>query len=408
MVVFDDGYSKLSPLTDLRASFRVRTGAVTTLARLERQAGAAGLGRLAMVHVPERLAGVTREVLPIPVNELAAMGVDSHVLLMNGRCPRLPALLPKLKVNEAIVGKAGRSLLAAVCRRAEAAAYLDSGVMTPSWNVIEDAQAEVLERPWDVIRYRDTALEDDLADMLRLMPKAALPAGVVAVNEEAIRIGVGAKVSPGVVLDAEGGAIVIDEGAVVRPGSIIVGPAYIGKGTTILERGLIKAHTSIGPVCKVTGEVGGTIFQGYANKGHDGHLGDSWVGEWANFGAGTTNSNLLNTYGEVTAALALPGASRERTGLMYLGCIVGDHTKFAISTRIMTGSVFGTGCMVATVKPPPTSLAAFTWITDEREQEYKLGKFMDVAKTVMGRRKVTASEAYVGLLSQLHGRVGRG
>ncbi|MFT3685650.1 MAG: hypothetical protein QM783_12110 [Phycisphaerales bacterium] len=79
-----------------------------------------------------------------------------------------------------------------------------------------------------------------------------------------------------------------------------MGPAYIGSHSTVIERTLVKAHSSIGPWCKVAGEVGGVVFQGFANKAHDGHLGDAFVGEWSNLGAGTTNSNLLNTYGEVT------------------------------------------------------------------------------------------------------------
>ena len=95
--------------------------------------------------------------------------------------------------------------------------------------------------------------------------------------------------------------IVIADHAVIRPGATIIGPAYIGEHATVLERALIKAHTAVGPWCKVSGEVGGSIFQAYSNKGHEGHLGDSYVGEWVNLGAATTNSNLLNTYSEVVA-----------------------------------------------------------------------------------------------------------
>ena len=105
------------------------------------------------------------------------------------------------------------------------------------------------------------------------------------------------------VLDAERGPIRIDRGAVIRPGAVICGPCSIGREAVVVDRALIKPDTVIGPVCKVGGEVGGTIFQGYSNKSHEGHLGDSWEGKWVNFGAGTSNSNLLNTYGEVTMQL---------------------------------------------------------------------------------------------------------
>jgi hypothetical protein len=151
----------------------------------------------------------------------------------------------------------------------------------------------------------------------------------------------------------------------------------------------------------VAGEVGGTIFQGYANKAHDGHLGDSWIGEWANFGAGTTNSNLLNTYGEVIAQ-ASNGDQRVRTGLKFLGCIVGDHVKFAILTRIMTGSVFGTGSMIAKADAP-TCVGRFEWITEERRQPYRWEKFAEVAEAAMARRTVKMSAAYAKRLKGLAG-----
>jgi hypothetical protein len=156
-------------------------------------------------------------------------------------------------------------------------------------------------------------------------------------------------------------------------------------------------------VCKVAGEVGGTIFQGLANKSHDGHLGDSWVGSWANLGAGTTNSNLLNTYDQVIAQHA-PNATRTRTGLQFLGAIIGDHVKTAIMTRIMTGSVFGTGSMLAALTPP-TTVGRFERVTDGagqvNRQPYRFEKFMEVARAAMARRKVTPSAAYTARLREL-------
>jgi UDP-N-acetylglucosamine diphosphorylase/glucosamine-1-phosphate N-acetyltransferase len=423
VILFDDDSPWLSPLTDLRASFLVRTGAMTTLERWAALSPSMGM-EVVGVRASARLDALTREAVSLPViGGGGSTGLPSgDVLFVNGRCVLPSEAVVGLGVGSALVvpvaaGGAAATVIAARLNAADARAFGESRVLPAHVRTVVSGpgggDAKVLHRPWDVIRHRDACLDADLALLAGLkstdlrtsrwrgVAELARLSGVVVVNEVAVFVHPTAKVSPSVVLDAEGGPIVIDEGAVVRPGVIIVGPAYIGKGSSVLERGFIKAHTAIGPVCKVTGEVGGTIFQGYANKGHEGHLGDSWVGEWANFGAGTTNSNLLNTYAEVIATSLMKGASKERTGIQYLGCIVGDHTKFAINTRIMTGSVFGTGCMVATTAAPPTCVPAYSWLTDERTQVYRFSKFLEVAKTVMGRRKIVPSEAYVAAMEGL-------
>ena len=214
---------------------------------------------------------------------------------------------------------------------------------------------------------------------------------------------VSARLGPNVVLDAEHGPIRIGERAVIRPGSIICGPCAVGRDATIVDRALIRPATVIGPVCKVGGEVGGTIFQGYSNKSHDGHLGDSWVGKWVNFGAGTNNSNLLNTYGEIACRLT-PEASIRKTGRIFLGAIVGDHVKTSIMTRIMTGAVIGTGAMIATTAAPPPAVRRFAWLTDRGEQTFRFEKFLATARAMMKRRDREPSEAYVDALRALYER----
>jgi UDP-N-acetylglucosamine diphosphorylase/glucosamine-1-phosphate N-acetyltransferase len=208
-------------------------------------------------------------------------------------------------------------------------------------------------------------------------------------------------VYPGVTIDVERGPVAVAGHAVLRPGAVVVGPSAIGPYSTVLEHAIIRSNTAIGRRCKVGGEVGGVIFQGFANKAHDGFLGDSWVGEWANLGAGTTNSNLLNTYSEVVAQATCSGA-RERTGETFLGATIGDHVRTAIGTRIMTGAVVHTGAMWAASKAITGCVGRFAWVTDEGERTYRLGKFLDVARTVMARRDVEPSDAYLARLTTLH------
>jgi bifunctional N-acetylglucosamine-1-phosphate-uridyltransferase/glucosamine-1-phosphate-acetyltransferase GlmU-like protein len=168
----------------------------------------------------------------------------------------------------------------------------------------------------------------------------------------------------------------------------------------VLERATIRPNTVIGPYCKVAGEVSGVIFQGFSNKAHDGFLGDSWLGEWVNLGAGTTNSNLLNTYGEVIA-LGSPGGSYERTGEQFLGAIIGDHVKTAICTRIMTGAVIHTGAMLAQTAAVTGCVGPFAWCTDEGVKQYRPAKFIEVAKAAMARRGVVPSAGYLSTVSEL-------
>lgn len=396
-IVTCDGLPELAPLTDLRASFDVRTGALTTLERLERSLGL----RIAALRVPDRLAGVTRERHPgVPVNGPGA-GLAADVLLINGRCPVDEELISTLTRGQRLVETKTGELIAACVAEADARSFLEGSPLPPG-DTVEAGSTALLSRPWHVIAFRDRCLEMDLA-LLSQTPTQELPPGVLAIGESELTIAPEALVYPGVTIDLEHGPVVVAEHATIRPGAILHGPCYVGPHATVLDGALIKGGTALGPWCKAAGEVGGTIFQSYSNKAHDGHLGDSYIGEWVNLGAGTTNSNLLNTYAEVIAR-GQPQASNERTGLQFLGAIVGDHVKTAICTRLMTGCVLHTGSMFAESTAVSGCVPAFTWATDDGRKPYRFDKFMDVARAMMARRKVEPSEAYAACLRALHAR----
>src|SRR5262249_54025468 len=158
------------------------------------------------------------------------------------------------------------------------------------------------------------------------------------VNEHAIHVAAGATIKPGVVLDADHGPIHIDRDALIEPNAVLQGPCYIGPGSIIRPGAAIRENTTIGPVCKVGGEVEASIFQGYANKQHDGFLGHSFVSPWANLGADTVTSDLKNTYG--TIRVHLNGVGVE-SGQQFIGSIIGDHAKTGIGTILPTGCVLG-------------------------------------------------------------------
>lgn len=396
LVLFDDGRGHLAPLTDLRAAFDLRTGALTTIDRYRR-----ALRRSpAAVFVPSALEPLTRERHAAPggplVNELPAG--DGPILCVNGRCPMPSGAFLELEPGEQIIESGSNAIVAACLTRADSTRLL-KGESVRAATIDAMDPPTLMERPWHFKAFRDSALGTDL-NLLAGEPTRPLPAGVVQIGKASPVIHPSATVYPTAVIDTEHGGVFIAEGAVIRPGATVCGPCAIGAGSTVSDHAVIRGGTAIGPRCKVAGEVSGCVFQGLANKAHDGFLGDSYVGEWVNLGAGTTNSNLLNTYSEVVAQAA-PGGHRERTGETFLGCVLGDHTKTAICTRIMTGSIVGTGVMHAAVAPITGNTPPFAWVTDEGRRMFRFERLIETAETMMARRQMEPSSAYVDRLADL-------
>jgi UDP-N-acetylglucosamine diphosphorylase / glucose-1-phosphate thymidylyltransferase / UDP-N-acetylgalactosamine diphosphorylase / glucosamine-1-phosphate N-acetyltransferase / galactosamine-1-phosphate N-acetyltransferase len=392
-VIFDDGQGVLGPLTDLRAAFDIRTGALTTYERLRLTLGA----EVVALYLPEAIGGLAAEDHDLPINRIPVR--SGRVLVANGRCPIPPAELRKPKPDVAYLDPVDGSVVGGLLEHFDAIRVLVGEKPHCATQALEGPV--LMSRPWHVRSVRDQAIRFDL-DLIRKTDRFRRPEqGVLVIGDpEDVLLDPDATVYPGVTIDVEHGPVSIAGHAVLRPGAVVVGPAAVGPHSTVLEHAVIRGNTAIGRRCKVGGEVTGVIFQGFANKAHEGFLGDSWVGEWSNLGAGTTNSNLLNTYSEVVAQAKCDGP-RERTGETFLGALIGDHVRTAIGTRIMTGAVVHTGAMWAASKPITGCVRPFAWVTDEGERTYRLAKFIDVARTVMSRRDVEPSDAYLARLTAL-------
>lgn len=227
-----------------------------------------------------------------------------------------------------------------------------------------------------------------------------VPAGSIVLGDPRQVACFGADVEPGVVFDVRLGAVVLEEGVRVYSGTRLEGPLFVASNSILLG-GAIR-HSSIGPHCRVHGEVASTVFTGYANKSHDGFIGHSVLGQWVNLGAGTITSNLKNTYGEVR--LNLPDG-RIATGRMNLGTLFGDHSKTAIGTLLSTGTVVGTAAQVLQASPP-RYIPPFSWGETGAERVECEG-FITIAKRVMPRRKVDVTPAIEASLRSLHARLAR-
>ncbi len=240
--------------------------------------------------------------------------------------------------------------------------------------------ARTLDAPWNLL----DLLHHALGRRMENMTSTTVPSGVHVLGDAPVRLEAGAKVDPGVVLDAEGGGIWIEANARVRPGAVLVGPVHVGPDSIIREQAVVRG-SDIGPTCRVAGETNNSILQGWCNRAHEGHVGDSVLGAWSNLGAGTTISNLLNSYEEVAVCMT-PGGSRRPTNRLFVGAFVGDFVRTAIGTKISTGTVIGTGAMLAEESTITGAVPSFAWWTPSGRRTWRFDKFVNSLQTVMARR----------------------
>ena len=201
-----------------------------------------------------------------------------------------------------------------------------------------EIKVKMINYPWDLINNNGQEIVSDFATVAaneKVRIRGTVYEGAHLLNREKIVIGEGSKVKPGVVLDAENGPIFIGNNVTVFPNAVIEGPAFVGDRSLIKMGAKIYENTSIGEVCKVGGEVEASIIHSYSNKQHDGFLGHAYLGQWVNLGADTNNSDLKNNYGNVK--LVLDGEEVE-SGSMFMGLLMGDHSKSSINTMFNTGN----------------------------------------------------------------------
>jgi UDP-N-acetylglucosamine diphosphorylase/glucosamine-1-phosphate N-acetyltransferase len=248
----------------------------------------------------------------------------------------------------------------------------------------QEIDGVLLRGTYDLLTALEQLLPADCTDFL-VAPHPGVPEGSLVLGDPAHLISLGASVEPGVVFDLRQGAVVLDQGSEVRSGTRLEGPIYVGPGTRVLG-GFLRGSV-VGPECRVRGEISASVFLGFANKSHDGFVGHSVIGQWVNLGAGTTTSNLKNTYGPVR--LEVDG-ERIETGRQNLGSLIGDHAKTAIGTMLGTGTVISAGANVFGPSMPPKFVPPFAWgcVGTERMSE---DGFLRIAERVMGRRNVVFS-----------------
>jgi len=204
-------------------------------------------------------------------------------------------------------------------------------------------------------------------------------------NPEKIFIEPGSNIKAAI-LNAENGPIYVGRNATIQEGATIHGPFAMGESSIIAQNAKIRINTTVGPFCKIGGEVSGSVIFGYSNKGHDGYLGNSVLGEWCNLGANTNNSNLKNDHTNVKLHSYVSGAM-EDSGLTFCGLFMGDYSKAGISTMFNTGTVVGVNVNVFGAGFQPKHIPSFSWGgRADGFTEYRFEKAIEVAKDTVNRR----------------------
>ncbi|TPV33791.1 glucose-1-phosphate thymidylyltransferase [Paucihalobacter ruber] len=257
----------------------------------------------------------------------------------------------------------------------------------------------VIENTWDIFSKNHLAIQDDFDLITNNRKSQPIPPTVNVINAENIFIESGAKLNF-VTLNAENGPIYVGRDTEIMEGSVIRGPFALCDHAVVKMASKIYGATTVGPHCRVGGEVNNSVMFAYSNKGHDGFLGNSVLGEWCNLGADTNNSNLKNNYAEVrlwdynTEGFA-------KTGLQFCGLMMGDHSKCGINTMFNTGTVVGVSANIFGSGFPRNFIPSFSWGGSSGFITYKTDKAFEVAKIVMERRHVTFTEDDAAILQHV-------
>ena len=399
LYLFDDARARaFEPFALTRPASELRVGAEVTRRRWERALGTRAAGFLGAPHLDRFVE------LDAPP---AARGVlPAGAIVANARC--IPRLAPVSGAHDAAVHQwACDGRTAAIRLQADWAVAdflgrvdaLDAFAAGPA----QPIEGRWLGEVWSLVADLGPQLADDIpriAAELERLPAAAVAALAHVIGPPAaLHVEAGATVEPFTVFDTTLGPILVRRGATVHAFTRVVGPCYVGEHSSVSADRV--SGCSIGERCRVHGEISATVVLGHANKSHDGFVGHSYLGRWVNLGAGTTTSNLKNTYG--TVALWTPDGVRD-TGLQFLGSLLGDHAKTGIGLRLTTGSVVGAGANVYGSTMPGKHVPPFSWGEAASLGAYRLDKLLEVTERAMARRDVALGDDGRALLAAAYAR----
>lgn len=399
VVFFEDQlYRNFEPLSLSHPVYMLLLGTSRIYTKWVKALGAREHSFLCRPHLAQIISAETgRKVNTIPY--------DESVIFLNGRfLPSEKAIfaVKQLKPGEALVN--GETLMCFSIPKSQTQPFINN--LTELFNVesmeivrdsLKDKFIDIvsINYLWEMISLNGAMIRSEFAEIDTSFKSRAKASSKSAINIEGIvAMAADAKISPNVVIDTTDGPVIIDKGVVIEPLTYIKGPCYIGPNCRIVG-GKIREGCSFGPECRIGGEVEESIMLGYCNKYHEGFLGHSYIGEWVNLGAMTTNSDLKNNYALIKVS---SGGKIVDTGQIKVGCFIGDHTKTGIGILLNTGISIGFSCnLYGGGLFSERHIESFSWGTPGNLVKYELDKAMLTASSAMNRRDIDFGEPHKAL-----------
>ena len=378
-ILFDGPYrSNLLPFTFTRPVADIRVGILTIREKWE-------------AYLKNTITTITEDYLS---DKFPMVEMDENIMINASFLPnpKVIEILKNLKHNQALFK--GEDVIAFFAKEGEE--HTDFSKFEPI--EFQDGILKI-EHTWDIFSKNGEAIAEDFNLITKGRQSQPIPETVNTINAENIFIEEGAVLNFAT-LNASSGPIYIGKDSEIMEGSMVRGPLALCNNAALKLGTKVYGPTTVGPHTKIGGEVNNSVIFGYSNKGHDGFLGNSVIGEWCNLGADTNNSNLKNNYAEVrlwdyqTEGFA-------KTGLQFCGLMMGDHSKCGINTMFNTGTVIGVSANIFGSGFPRNFVPSFSWGGSSGFVTYKTNKAFEVAEVVMGRRKEAFTEKDKAILEHI-------
>ena len=415
LVIFEDErHGNFASLSLLRPTYFLRSGMTELWVHLKRSFPGYDLRFEARPH----LAYPVKRHSGLPVNDFNFHDYD-RVALVNGTLIPDEEFLDQIEACDSETAFVSDSVVGAFviagdsdCAREYAQIKHQPGKYTPfasSLKHVTDYTFKSYRYIWDLMQHSPDNIRRDFA---LAVSESGAPAGANqagrldgshVIAPEDVFVHPEAEIGPTVVIDASQGPVYIGRDAIVEPHSYVRGPFYLADGASLL--GGRFSGSSVGPVCQVGGELEECVLQGYVNKHHAGFIGHSYVGEWVNFGAMTTNSDLKNNYSTVRVSV---GGQLIDSGQTKVGAFIGDHTKFGIGTLLNTGLNIGVFCNIfGGSLVSDKEVASFSWGSSGSWSEHAIDKALETARRALSRRGCELSSEDEKLIRLLRGSTKR-
>ena len=394
----DEGALDLYPISKTRPIFDIYCGHYTFIERITHYFPNANIS----LFVRDEMSNIVKE--NYPNYDVNPIKVKKGIWLLGNLLWSKTDLEYVINSNYKIY-KNENKIIAANLNKYESQNWLNEGgplksqlsQLDTSSNTNDSLSSPIIKYLWDAIKYNPTQIKLD-SQFYNAGQKLPNTSKLTLIEKDKIFIGRNVKLNPYTIFDATNGEIIIEKNVEINSFCCLEGPLFIGKNSEIRPNTQIKGGTTIGPFSKIGGEISQSIFHGNTNKIHYGYIGNSYIGEWVNLGAGTTNSNLKNNYSNIIISV---NNSFVNTNSNKIGCFIGDHTKTAIGTYLNTGTVIDIACNIVSVNNyPPKYLPPFTWFINGKEEKYIFEKFLIMVEMIKQKRGLSMSLAEKEMLKK--------